>query len=218
MAPRFGANHPLVSASTLDHWCTYDSPASARIFTIYLPIWRTTRGRQRRQVSSAAYRPYFLTDFKSESLSFDIFCSSCLLSRFSSRNKMASAQVVIPSSRCADSHCSRFAVRFVSAEPWTHHRTCSNHLVCRRDGSHCRVCEGWGDAEWDGLERLMVRLAARQEKRRKAGRLSDTGSTSEDSLLPEGRLIIDETPARRGLLRGTDPGQPGPRLREEEGL
>ena len=108
---------------------------------------------------------------------------------------MAFAQLAIPSARCADSHCSRFAIRYVSAEPWTHHQTCSNHLVCRRDDSHCRVWEGWSDATWDGLERLMARLASRQEKRRKAGRLSDTGSTSEDSLLPEGRLIIDETPA-----------------------
>ena len=120
---------------------------------------------------------------------------------------MASAQLVIPSSRCADSHCSRFALRFVSAEPWTHHRTCSNHLVCRRDGSHCRVCEGWSEATWDGLERLMARLAARQEKRRKAGWLSDTGSTSEDSLLPEGRLIIDEMPAKEVEVETSLPGK-----------
>ena len=53
----------------------------------------------------------------------------------------------------------------------------------------------------------MARLAARQEKRRKAGWLSDTGSTSEDSLLPEGRLIIDETPAKEVEVETSLPGK-----------
>ena len=156
---------------------------------------------------------------------------------------MASAQLVTPSSRCADLHCSKFAIGFVVDEPWTHHRTCSNHLVCRRDGSHCRVCEKWGEGVWDGLERLLARLAARQQRRRKAGKSSDTGSTSEDSLFPEGRLVIDEQPALEVEVETSlpvtsprvssearfgevsfggpiwaSPAVPGPRLREEEGL
>ena len=120
---------------------------------------------------------------------------------------MASAQLVTPSSRCADSHCSRFAIRYVLDEPWTHHRTCSNHLVCRRDGSHCRVCEKWSDEVWDGLKRLMARLAARTERRRKAGKVSDTGSTSEDSLFPEGRHVIDEAPAMEVEVETSLPGK-----------
>ena len=160
---------------------------------------------------------------------------------------MASAQLVTPSSHCADSHCSKFAIRYVVDEPWTHHRTCSNHLVCCRDGSHCRVCEKWGEEVWDGLERLLARLAARQERRRKAGKASDTGSTSEGSLFPEGRLVIDEVPALEVEVETSLPGKsprvshgtgqslrlgevsfggpiraspaiPGPRLREEEGF
>ena len=41
----------------------------------------------------------------------------------------------------------------------------------------------------------MARLAARQERRQSAGKMSDTGSTSEDSSFPEGRLVIEEAPA-----------------------
>ena len=112
-------------------------------------------------------------------------CLVCLLV-FRFRNKMAAAQLVAPFARFADTHCSRFAIRYVESELWTHHRTCSIHVVCSKDGSHCRVCEHWSEGDWEGLETLLVHLAARQEKRRKAGKVSDTGSTSGDSFLSEG--------------------------------
>ena len=127
---------------------------------------------------------------------------------------MATAQLVASYARCADTHCSRFAIRYVESEPWTHHRTCSTHVVCTRDGSHCRVCEHWSEGDWDGLERLLARLAACQERRRKAGKISDTGSMSEDSVLSEGRLIIDEHPAMEVEVETSLPGK-SPRVSSE---
>ena len=110
---------------------------------------------------------------------------------------MASAQLVNPAPRCADTNCSRFAIKFVEAEPWMHHKVCSNHLSCRRHGSHCHVCSEWEDSDWDGLEALMARLTARQDWCRSSGRgTDDPANTSEDrSSRSKGRLIIDETPA-----------------------
>ena len=60
----------------------------------------------------------------------------------------------------------------------------------------------------------MARLAARQERRRKAGKLSDTGSTSENSLFPEGRLVIDEAPAKEVEVETSLPGK-SPRVSQE---
>ena len=127
---------------------------------------------------------------------------------------MATAQLVASYTRCADSHCSRFAIRYVESQPWTHHRTCSTHVVCSREGSHCRVCEHWSEGDWGGLERLLARLAVRQERRRKIGKTSDTGSLSEDSVLSEGRLIIDEQPAMEVEVETSLPGK-SPRVSSE---
>ena len=129
---------------------------------------------------------------------------------FRFRNKMATAQLVALYTRCADSHCSPFAIRYVESQPWTHHRTCSTHVVCSREGSHCRVCEHWSEGDWGGLERLL----ARQERRRKARRTSDTGSLSENSVLSEGRLIIDEQPAMEVEVETSLPGK-SPRVSSE---
>ena len=120
---------------------------------------------------------------------------------------MASAQLS-PAPRCADVHCSRFAIRYVLAEPWTHHKVCSNHLSCRRLGSHCRVCAQWSESDWDGLEALMARLAARQERPRSSGKATDhPGIMSEDSSSREGRLIIDEMPAMEVEVETSLPGK-----------
>ena len=43
--------------------------------------------------------------------------------------------------------------------------------------------------------------------RRKAGKSSDTGSTSKDSLLPEGRLLIDEAPVMEVEVETSLPGK-----------
>ena len=127
---------------------------------------------------------------------------------------MASAQLA-PAPQCADVHCSRVAIRYVLAEPWTHHKVCSNHLSCRRLCSHCRVCASWSERDLDGLEALMARMAARQERRRSSRKVTDDpGSTSEDSSSREGRLVIDETPALEVEVETSLPGE-SPRVSAE---
>ena len=76
------------------------------------------------------------------------------------------------------------------------------------------MCEHWSEEDWENLERLLARLAVRQERRRKSGKMSDTGSLSEDSALSEGRLIIDEQPALEVEVKTSLPGK-SPRVSSE---
>ena len=61
----------------------------------------------------------------------------------------------------------------------------------------------------------MACLAARQERHRNAGKVSDDpGSTSEDSSSREGRLVINEAPAMEVEVETSLPGE-SPRVSSE---
>ena len=124
---------------------------------------------------------------------------------------MASAQLApCPNRpRCTDSHCSRFATKFVQSEPWTHHLKCSDHLFCHRNGPHCPICSDWEMESWDQFEAVVARLARRRERRRASGhQADDADTTSEDGSVrsePPSMIFEPSPPAAEVEVQASSP-------------
>ena len=127
------------------------------------------------------------------------------------KSKMASAQLAPGPTRprCTDSHCSRFATKFVQSEPWTHPLKCSDHLLCHRDGPHCSVCSDWEMESWDQFEAVAARLARRRERRRASGhQADDADTTSEDGSVrrePPSMILEPSPPAAEVEVQASSP-------------
>ena len=131
-----------------------------------------------------------------------MYFSACTHMLYLLKSKMASAQLAPGPTRprCTDSHCSRFATKFVQSEPWTHHLKCSDHLLCHRDGPHCSVCSDLEMESWDQFEAVAARLAIHRERRRASRhQADDADTTSEDGS------VRSEPPAAEVEVQASSP-------------
>ena len=124
---------------------------------------------------------------------------------------MASAQLAPGPTRprCTDSHCSRFATKFMQSEPWTHHLKCSDHLLCHRNGTQSPICSDWEMESWDQFEAVVARLARRRERRRASGhQADDADTTSEDGSVrsePPSMIFEPSPPAAEVEVQASSP-------------
>ena len=126
---------------------------------------------------------------------------------------MASAQLAPGPTRpwCTDSHCSRFATKFMQSEPWTHHLKCSDHLLCHRDGPHCSICSDWemeSGNQFEAIHRVLLLAIHRVRWHASCHQADDADTTSEDGSVrsePPSMIYDPSPPAAEVEVQASSP-------------